>query len=147
MIKIKILLTCVCKECEGKMKIVQEQWLQLNMKGFLAYKMKIVIYCGVGEVKPWWRQSKFGRDVYWGEDFSRWKKMIRFLKYIAQKHNQMNIPNLLNGWQATAGFIGKWFKKAFFVNKNVHSYFRNSLDIYIHTIFSLSNTSLNGFQI
>ena len=64
--------------------------------------------------------------------------MIRFLKYIVQKHNQMNIPNLLNGWQATAGFIGKWFKKAFFVNKNVHFYFRNRY-IYTHYFFFIQH--------
>ena len=64
--------------------------------------------------------------------------MIRFLKYIVQKHNQINIPNLLNGWQATAGFIGKWFKKAFFVNKNVHFYFRNRY-IYTHYFFFIQH--------
>ena len=31
------------KEYEGKMKIVQQQWLQLKMKLFLAYNMKMVI--------------------------------------------------------------------------------------------------------
>ena len=36
-------MTCVCKECEGKVKIEQEQWLRLKMKLFLAYNMKMVI--------------------------------------------------------------------------------------------------------
>ena len=39
-------MTCVYKEYEIKIKIVQEQWLQLNMKFFLDYKMKIIIW--------WW---------------------------------------------------------------------------------------------
>ena len=43
LIKIKIGMTCVCKAYEGKMKIVQEHWLQLEMKFVLACKMKIVI--------------------------------------------------------------------------------------------------------
>ena len=29
--KIKISMTCVCEEYEGKMKIVQEQWIQLKV--------------------------------------------------------------------------------------------------------------------
>ena len=33
----------VYKEHEVKIKIVQEQWLQLKMKFLLDYKMKIVI--------------------------------------------------------------------------------------------------------
>ena len=41
MIKIKIGMTCVCKAYEGKMKIVQDHWLQPEMKFVLAYKMKI----------------------------------------------------------------------------------------------------------
>ena len=43
LIKIKSGMTCVCKESEGKMKIVQEQRLQLRMKFILAYNTKIVI--------------------------------------------------------------------------------------------------------
>ena len=43
LIKIKISMTCVCKEYEGKMKIVLEQWLELKMMLFLAYDMKMVI--------------------------------------------------------------------------------------------------------
>ena len=45
--------------------------------------------------------------------------MIRF-KRIAQKPTQVNIPNLLNSRQLTAGFILKWFKNEFLVNKCVH---------------------------
>ena len=44
LIKIKISATCVCKEYEGKMKTVQEQWLQLKMKLFLVYNIKMVIW-------------------------------------------------------------------------------------------------------
>ena len=36
-------MTCVCKKYKGKMKIVEEQWLQLKMKLFLVYNMKMVI--------------------------------------------------------------------------------------------------------
>ena len=43
MIKIKISMTCVCKEYEGKIKLVQGQWLQLKMKFLLGYSVKIVI--------------------------------------------------------------------------------------------------------
>ena len=46
-------------------------------------------------------------------------EMIRVLKRTAQKPAQVNIPNLLNSWQETASFIGKLFKKASLVNKNV----------------------------
>ena len=46
-------------------------------------------------------------------------EMIRVLKRTAQKPAQVNILNLLNSWQETASFIGKLFKKASLVNKNV----------------------------
>ena len=36
-------MTIVCKEYERKIKMVQEQWLQLKMKFLLGYNMKIVI--------------------------------------------------------------------------------------------------------
>ena len=37
-------MTCVCKEYdEGKIKMIQEQRLQLKMKFTLGYNMKIVI--------------------------------------------------------------------------------------------------------
>ena len=44
------------------------------------------------------------------------------MKYIVcqVKHTQLNIKDLLKGWQTTAGFIGKWFKKPPLVNINVH---------------------------
>ena len=59
MIKIKFSMTYVYKEYEGKIKMVQDQWLQLKMMFLLGYNMKIVIYWGI---KIWgW--------VYW-EDFS-----------------------------------------------------------------------------
>ena len=38
LIKIKISMTCVRKEYERKMKIVQKQWMQLKMKLVLASK-------------------------------------------------------------------------------------------------------------
>ena len=44
--KIKNNMTCVYKEYEGKIKMVEEQWLQLKMKFLLGYNMKIVIYWG-----------------------------------------------------------------------------------------------------
>ena len=43
LIQFKIGMTCVCKEYEGKIKIVQEPWLQLKMNFILAYNMKNVI--------------------------------------------------------------------------------------------------------
>ena len=30
-----------------------------------------------------------------GEDFSRWGEVIKFLKHVALKHTQVNIPNYL----------------------------------------------------
>ena len=39
----KISMTCVYKEYEVKIKMVQEQWLQLEMKFLLGYSMKIII--------------------------------------------------------------------------------------------------------
>ena len=36
-------MTCVYKEYEIKIKIVQEQWLQLKMKFCLDEKMKVII--------------------------------------------------------------------------------------------------------
>ena len=57
--------------------------------------------------------------VYW-EEFFQMGEMIRFLKDIVQKPTQVTIPNLLNGWQAIAGFIVKWSKKASLVNKNIY---------------------------
>ena len=44
MIKIKISMTCVYKEYEFKIKMVQEQWLQLKMKFFLGYNVKINLW-------------------------------------------------------------------------------------------------------
>ena len=43
LITIKISMSCAYKEYEGKTKMVQEQWLQLNIKFLLGYNMKIVI--------------------------------------------------------------------------------------------------------
>ena len=43
LIKFKIGMTCVYKEYEIKIKMVQEQWLQLKMKFSLGYNMKIII--------------------------------------------------------------------------------------------------------
>ena len=42
-IKIKISMICVYKEYEVKIKMLEEQWLQLKMKFLLGYNMKIVI--------------------------------------------------------------------------------------------------------
>ena len=36
-------MTCVYKEYEGKIKMVQDQWLQLKMMFLSGYNMKIVI--------------------------------------------------------------------------------------------------------
>ena len=41
-IKIKTSRACVHKEYEQKIKMVQEQWLQLKMKFLLGYNMKII---------------------------------------------------------------------------------------------------------
>ena len=44
LVEIKISMTCVYKEYEDKMKMVQGQWLQLKMKFLLGYTIKIIIY-------------------------------------------------------------------------------------------------------
>ena len=43
MIKVKISMTCVYKEYEVKIKMIQELWLQLKMKFLLDHNMKIVV--------------------------------------------------------------------------------------------------------
>ena len=43
-IKIKISMTCVYKEYEVKIKMAQEQLLQLKMKFLLGFNMKTVIW-------------------------------------------------------------------------------------------------------
>ena len=53
---------------------------------------------------------KIWRGVYLG-DFFQMGGMIKFLKDIVQKHTQANLQSLLSGWQATAGIIGKYFKR------------------------------------
>ena len=35
-------MTCVYKEYENKMEMVEEQWLKLKMRFLLSYNMKIV---------------------------------------------------------------------------------------------------------
>ena len=42
-IKLKISVTCVYREYKVKIKMVQEQWLQLKMKFLFGYIVKIVI--------------------------------------------------------------------------------------------------------
>ena len=42
-IKIKISMTCMYKDYKFKIKMVQEQWLQLKMKSLWGSNMKIVI--------------------------------------------------------------------------------------------------------
>ena len=39
-------MTCVYKEYEGKIKMVQEQWLQLIMKLLLGWNMKLLFTKG-----------------------------------------------------------------------------------------------------
>ena len=36
-------MTCMYKKYEGKVKMVQKQWVQLKMKFLLSYSMKIFI--------------------------------------------------------------------------------------------------------
>ena len=63
-LNIKISMTCVFKENEVNMKMVQEQWLQLKIKFLLGYNMKIAIYWG--EINLRWMGIKiWGRGVYW----------------------------------------------------------------------------------
>ena len=54
-------MACMYKEYESKIKMIQEQELQLKMKFLLGYNMKIVIQWGGGELT-------FGGEwgVYWG---------------------------------------------------------------------------------
>ena len=61
----------VCKEYEVKIKLVQEKWLLRNMKIFLGYNKKIVIY---------WREWTF--DEGWNKNFMEdliWWGMSKFL--------------------------------------------------------------------
>ena len=46
LIKIKISITCMYKEYEVKMKMVEKQWLQLKAKFLLGYNMKTFIKWG-----------------------------------------------------------------------------------------------------
>ena len=47
-------MTCVCKEYEVKIKMLQEQHLQLKMKFLLGYSMKILLSGLVGGINLWW---------------------------------------------------------------------------------------------
>ena len=47
-------MTCVYKEYQDKIKIVQEQWLQLKINFFLGYNLKIV---------NWWAGLTFGGGI------------------------------------------------------------------------------------
>ena len=47
----------------------------------------------------------------WGDDHI-------FETYCSETYSSE--PRKFNGWQAIAGFIGRWFKKASLVNKKVH---------------------------
>ena len=56
--KTKISMTCVYKQYEVKMKMVQKQQLHLKMKFLLGYNMQIVIYWGDKNLMghfSWWR--------------------------------------------------------------------------------------------
>ena len=48
-------MACVYKEYRHKIKMVQEQWLQLKMKILLGYNMKLFIR--VGKMNLWQRES------------------------------------------------------------------------------------------
>ena len=52
-------------------------------------------------------------------DFFQMGEDDKFLKQTVQIHTPVNLQNLLNGWQAIVGFIGKWFKRLYLVSKNV----------------------------
>ena len=54
-----------------------------------------------------------------GGGFFQMEEMIKILKHIVEKHTQVNLPNLLNGWHVAAGLKGKWFKKTSLVNENL----------------------------
>ena len=52
-------MTCVYKENEDKIKMVEEEWLQLKMQvllDLLDYNMKIVIWWG--EINLWCQRGK-----------------------------------------------------------------------------------------
>ena len=75
-IKIKITMTWVCKENEDKIKMVEEEWLQLKIQvllDLLNYNMKIVIWWG--EINLWCQRGKqtFGEREFTGADFSIWE--------------------------------------------------------------------------
>ena len=74
LIKIKISMTCVYKEHEVKIKMVQEQWLLLKMKFLIGLQHEncflpgwgVVGWGGVGQgVKFLWEVLK----IWWGVDF------------------------------------------------------------------------------
>ena len=73
--KIKIGMTCVCKEYVGTMKIVQEQRLHHKMEFFLAYNMEIVFSEREGLIFDGGNKNLVG--VYWGI-FSRWGEISNF---------------------------------------------------------------------
>ena len=98
LVKIKVDMTCACKEYEVKLKILQEQWLQLQLKFFWFITRKLLFS---GWINLWWRQCRWSN--FWNK-----------------KYTQMNLQNLFNDWKATANFIRKWFKKASPVNENTY---------------------------
>ena len=55
------------KEYESKIKMIQEQELQLKMKFLLGYNMKIVIQWGARRINLWWRVGSLLRV-----NFFRW---------------------------------------------------------------------------
>ena len=69
-------MACVCKEYRRKIKMVQEQRIQLKIKILLAFNMKIVYQCDrneplVGEVYggyySWWERDEW-IFVQWARD-------------------------------------------------------------------------------
>ena len=50
---------------------------------------------------------KIWQVIYLGGFVPDRGEMIKFLEHIVQKHTQVKLQNLLNGWQVTAPFIGK----------------------------------------
>ena len=59
-------MICVQKQYEVKIKMVQEKSLQLKMKFFLGYNMKIVIFGG----------GEWTWDEGWNKNLMRWSLLV-----------------------------------------------------------------------
>ena len=72
-IKINISMTCIYEDYEGKIRIVQEQWLQLKWSFYWVITWTF-LFCAKGEMILWCVGIKiWSRSLLGGGDFSWWK--------------------------------------------------------------------------